>query len=211
MAHEYTHALQAGDRPALAPESAPWIAEGLGCLCEMARFTNGEFKPEMKEYDYPVVAIDWCDAYAYCQWAGRRLCGKIGGGPLATDDGFDPTKNQWMKACVGPSTFAYPYGDSFVEGRCNGPLAQSEGEVAPVASLPQCVGRYPGLYDMSGNAAEWLDSCGAAESNSYCAQRGGDWRRRGAGPSPMALSCGAGANSARSAGDSSSGFRCCGP
>lgn len=45
MVHEYTHALQAADRPPLAPEAAPWIAEGLGCLCESADFTGGQFEP----------------------------------------------------------------------------------------------------------------------------------------------------------------------
>jgi hypothetical protein len=45
MVHEYTHALQAADRPPLAPESAPWIAEGLGCLCESADFAGGKFQP----------------------------------------------------------------------------------------------------------------------------------------------------------------------
>jgi formylglycine-generating enzyme len=29
--------------------------------------------------DHPQVCVDWCDAYAYCQVVGKRLCGKIGG------------------------------------------------------------------------------------------------------------------------------------
>src|SRR5271155_845872 len=32
--------------------------------------------------DLPVLGVDWCDAYAYCAWANKRLCGAMDGGPL---------------------------------------------------------------------------------------------------------------------------------
>lgn len=47
LAHEFTHALHAGDRHATPdpPEHAPWINEGFGGLCESADFSGGTFTP----------------------------------------------------------------------------------------------------------------------------------------------------------------------
>jgi len=42
--------------------------------------------PPLDTGDHPVSQVDWCDAYAYCKWAQKRLCGKIGGGPGSLDD-----------------------------------------------------------------------------------------------------------------------------
>ncbi len=45
---------------------------------------------------------------------------------------------------------------------------------AAVGSYPQCTGGYPGLVDMSGNVAEWEDSCEKATGGTdYCRLRGG--------------------------------------
>ncbi len=105
-----------------------------------------------------VGALDWCDAYAYCAWAGKRLCGAIGGGSLPYAS-WPTTSSQWFNACSHGGTLAYPYGNQYEPTWCNG---APTGNLQPVAvgSYPQCEGGYPGLFDMSGNVSEFIDSCG---------------------------------------------------
>ena len=38
---------------------------------------------EQTRDDLPAVSMDWCDARAYCAWAGKRLCGRVGGGTVS--------------------------------------------------------------------------------------------------------------------------------
>jgi formylglycine-generating enzyme len=106
----------------------------------------------------PVTGVDFCDATAYCEWAGKRLCGKVGGGSLALAELSDPTKSQWFAACGGPSGQLYPYGAAHKDAACND-ASSGTGKVAPVASFEKCAGYYPGVFDMLGNAAEWVDAC----------------------------------------------------
>src|SRR5687767_13578012 len=37
----------------------------------------------------PVVCVDWCDAAAFCKWAGKRLCGRIENASVAYG-AYDP-------------------------------------------------------------------------------------------------------------------------
>ncbi len=109
------------------------------------------------ESTLPIANVNWCDAYAFCNWAGKRLCGKVGGGP-ADFTQFGSTDNEHYVACSNGSTRIYPYGNTFDPTACNS-VDRDAGQVVPVGSLASCQGGVPGLFDMSGNVEEWQDAC----------------------------------------------------
>jgi len=71
--------------------------------------------------DAPVVNVSWCQSHAYCQWSGKRLCGKIGGGPLPKLYETNATESQWFNACTHQGTNAFPYGNTYDDQACVGP------------------------------------------------------------------------------------------
>jgi sulfatase modifying factor 1 len=107
---------------------------------------------------WPMTNVDWCDALAYCTWAGKHLCGTIGGGPIARADVLTASKSQWYLACGGPGNGTHPNSNPV----CNSSMGF--GNLAPVATFPNCEGFYAGLFDMEGNAAEWVDSCDSTDA-----------------------------------------------
>ncbi len=159
--------------------------------------------------DEPVRGVDWCDAFDYCAWAGKRLCGKIGGGEL-TEPECKTTVSQWMAACSVNGVQNYPYGNQYVAGNCRDSVTDggSNGQV-PVASLPGCEGGYPGIFDMSGNVMEWQDSCvaGSDPATDPCQAQGGAWNFPGG--SQSAVFCGFHESHERGQNGPQIGFRCC--
>jgi formylglycine-generating enzyme required for sulfatase activity len=120
--------------------------------------------------DWPISYVDWCDARAYCEWAGKHLCGRIAGGPISEADLYDPAVHQWFLACGGPSGSTHP--NTSADCNSNG----GTDNLAPVGSFTGCEGFYPGLFDLEGNVAEWVDSCdddGASDAEDTCRAMGG--------------------------------------
>jgi sulfatase modifying factor 1 len=154
----------------------------------------------------PQTCVDWCDARAFCEANGKKLCGAIGGGTLGAGDLQNHMFSAWFAACSADGMRTHPYG-AFSAGKCNDATAA----VGTVAGSPykggSCPGGFGGLYDMSGNAAEWIDSCGGANGpNDQCFIMGGSYKSSTA----TSLACSASSSSNRgNASQAHVGFRCC--
>jgi formylglycine-generating enzyme required for sulfatase activity len=130
-----------------------------------ARPTNGVFVAKSEAGVRPQAYISRIEAESACDHAGKRLC----------------SVTEWYRACRGANDTTYPYGSSFVTGRCNvgrphllsilhgsnarawqydahfndPELNQRPGFLAPTGEFSGCVSSY-GVYDLVGNLHEWV-------------------------------------------------------
>ncbi|MDI3285513.1 SUMF1/EgtB/PvdO family nonheme iron enzyme [Polyangium sp. 15x6] len=183
-------------------ESGPSVANQSSVCASNLSFTPATGAPPKD--DYPVGSVDWCDAFAYCKAVGKRLCGRIGGGPAPYFADDDASRNQWFSACSHGGTQGYPYGQAYDANACNVKDA-AYGAVLPVGTLPGCMGGFEGLVDMSGNVWEWEDSCIPGDSGvDLCRRRGGSFSS-----SADNVDCDVASSRPRDGAEANTGFRCC--
>jgi formylglycine-generating enzyme required for sulfatase activity len=148
----------------------------------------------------PVTCVDWCDARAYCLYHGKVLCG----------DPATPNVSWWEDVCSDNDTHNYGYVGQYNKDTCNGGENVSHGclggpcELVAPGSSPGCV-TVSGVYDMSGNAAEWTAECnGNTNENDTCKVRGGS-----VADGASALQCSTATAPQRGTRAQHRGFRCC--
>ncbi len=110
--------------------------------------------------DLPVESVTWQEANKYCKKTGKRL----------------PTEAEWEFAARGGTTTEYYWGEKFDSSKGNFCDVNCDMNIRVVDAsdgykYTAPVGKFPpnplGLYDMSGNVAEWVADWMDAEKNYY--------------------------------------------
>jgi sulfatase modifying factor 1 len=195
---EVTNAQYARFATATTSSAAPPQA----CAQSTGKTPTTNWPPPPGYDDIPVVDVTWCQAYAFCAWEGKRLCGQIGGGSLAELDATSPSFSQWLYACTDGGSRAYPYGNTYSGRACGGQAVASN--IAPVGSRAGCVGGFAGIDDMSGNVWEWTDTCQSNAPGAFCHALGGAFDSM-----PDEMACLGERNWTRTASAGNIGIRCC--
>ncbi len=95
------------------------------------------WEPPKGKSGHPVTWVSLDDARAFAAWAGLQL----------------PTEPQWQRAAEGPRGTAWPWGNEFDSGRCNG----NSMDTTPVDAFPSGASA-EGCLDLCGNVWEWTES-----------------------------------------------------
>jgi formylglycine-generating enzyme required for sulfatase activity len=111
---------------------------------------KGWRKPLFKQsVNDPVINVSWNDAQAYIEWLNKK-----------TGEHYRlPTETEWEYAARAGTTTPYYWGKDIGENHanCNECGSQWDGErTSPTGSFPA---NPWGLFDMGGNAAQWVQDC----------------------------------------------------
>ncbi|MCX7805282.1 MAG: protein kinase [Planctomycetota bacterium] len=122
---------------ALVAETNPLKSKLWGAEQRKRAFCVDRYEYPNRAGEVPMTNISWLEAKNLCAIQDKVLC----------------AKRDWADACKGEGfNMPYPYGLTFDPEACNA----SGGKVEESGSRKRCVNSF-GLYDMSGNVAEWVD------------------------------------------------------
>jgi formylglycine-generating enzyme required for sulfatase activity len=124
----------------------------------------------------PAVHVNYSEAAAYCSWAGKRLPTDAEWGEAA----YTERRAQPTDGFITGRTYRYPTGDSPQGANCLGDC----GSIKTISHAVTSRGKghaeagttrrgVNGLFDMGGNAWEWVNSGGDRASDKRT--RGGSW------------------------------------
>ncbi len=133
----------------LGPRSHLSGCDGFLCLATLnetnvsnVTFDSANYRVRPEINQFPVAAVTWYGAKAYCETIGRRL----------------PTEAEWERAARGGDGRRFPWGNNLDTSLAK--TNRPEVEVALRGAVE--IGLYPGggspygVLDMAGNVAEWV-------------------------------------------------------
>ena len=106
--------------------------------------------------DHPVVNVSWNDAVAYVEWLGQRTRQRY----------RLPTEAEWEYAARAGTRTAYYWGDEVGRGNANCHSCGSQWDSKSTAPVGSFRPNGFGLYDMAGNAWQWVQDCYVGNYNS---------------------------------------------
>ncbi|MBN2306883.1 gamma-glutamyl-gamma-aminobutyrate hydrolase family protein [Candidatus Peregrinibacteria bacterium] len=139
---------------------------------------NYDFMALSRQGVLPSGYMSQDDARLACENTGKRLC----------------TNDEWEKACGGEQGWQFPYGESYVQGKCNvfrythpadavhgiasrnledprlNQVSDKDGPLLhKTGTTPTCISRWgtDGVHDMVGNLAEWIGDVTAFKGGFY--------------------------------------------
>ncbi len=138
----------------------------------------------------PQTNVSFYKAERLCRAEGKQLC----------------SEDEWEKACKGPSSLKYPYGNVWNSAKCD--TQNKDGtnrSIVPSGTYRACVSGY-GVYDMSGNVMEWTDNIFSPQDTTDKVVKGGSFTKP-----DWATRCAYRYNMLPTSTSNEVGFRCCKP
>jgi formylglycine-generating enzyme required for sulfatase activity len=145
----YAKCVRAGRCSAVGLNQPYWSgrSQANGAFCNWGKGGKG---------NHPINCVDWSQATAYCQWAGKRL----------------PTEPEWEWAARGQARGTeYPWGNDAPGSQACIHRWDSRQGTCVVGEFP--MGDAPGgIHDLAGNVYEWTST---VDDGSTRVSRGGCW------------------------------------